>query len=112
MKTTVPQLSDLARSAARAEALLKQLANAARLRILCSLMEDAKTVGELSDLVDLSQSSVSQHLMKMREAGLVTAERSGQYMVYRLQSMEVRALLSTLYLIYCGPGQNNSQPLM
>jgi len=99
--------ADLARSAARAEALLKQLANAARLRILCSLMEDGQTVGELSEIAGLSQSAVSQHLMRMREAGLVAAERQGQAMVYRLCSMEVRALISTLYLIYCGPGAKN-----
>lgn len=94
---------DLVRSAARAEKLLKQLANAARLRILCSLMEEGRTVGELADIAQLSQSAVSQHLAKMKEAGLVEATRQGQNMVYRLCSMEVRALLSTLYLIYCGP---------
>ena len=102
IKNTTP--ADLARNAARAEALLKQMANSARLQILCSLMEGGRSVGELSSLVDLSQSAVSQHLMKMREAGLVEAERQGQAMIYRLCSMEVRALLSTLYLIYCGPG--------
>jgi DNA-binding transcriptional ArsR family regulator len=95
--------ADLVRSAARAEVLLKQMASAARLRILCSLMEGDRTVGELVENSALSQSAVSQHLMKMRQAGLVEARRSGQAMVYRLCSMEVRALLSTLYLIYCGP---------
>jgi len=102
-----PAAADLARNAARAEALLKQMANGARLRILCSLMEGGRTVGELSSLAGLSQSALSQHLMKMRDAGLVEAERRGQTMVYRLCSMEVRALLSTLYLIYCGPGERN-----
>ena len=94
--------NDLAKSAAKAEALLKQLANAARLRILCSLMEEGRTVGELSDIAGLSQSAVSQHLAKMKDAGLVEATRQGQSMIYRLCSMEVRAVLSTLYLIYCG----------
>ena len=94
---------DLVRNAAKAEKLLKQLANAARLRILCSLMEEGRTVGELADIAQLSQSAVSQHLTKMKLAGLVESTRQGQNMVYRLSSMEVRALLSTLYLIYCGP---------
>lgn len=93
---------DLARSAARAEKLLKQLANAARLRILCSLMDEGLTVNELADIAKLSQSAVSQHLAKMKQAGLIEATRQGQNMIYRLCSMEVRALLSTLYLIYCG----------
>ena len=96
---------DLARNASRAEALLKLLASAARLQILCSLMDGERSVGELVDAVDLAQSAVSQHLMKLREAGLVAAERRGQAMVYRLCSMEAKALLSTLYLIYCGAGK-------
>ena len=99
--------TDLVRSAAKAEALLKQLANAARLRILCSLMEEGRTVGELVEIAQLSQSAVSQHLTKMKAAGLVDATRQGQNMVYRLCSMEVRALLSTLYLIYCGPASKH-----
>lgn len=103
-KSPIP---DLARNAARAEALLKQMASAPRLQILCALMEEGRTVGEIAKIVDLSQSALSQHLMKMREAGLVQSQRQGQTMLYSLCSMEVRALLSTLYLIYCGPGAKN-----
>jgi ArsR family transcriptional regulator len=102
-KTKCNTSPDLIKSAAKAEQLLKQLANATRLRILCSLMIEGRTVGELSEIAMLSQSAVSQHLAKMKEAGLVGATRQGQNMVYRLCSIEVRALLSTLYLIYCGP---------
>jgi ArsR family transcriptional regulator len=91
----------MARNAAKAEALLKQLANANRLLILCALVSGEKTVGELVKTVGLSQSALSQHLAKMRESGLVTAEKRGQMVHYSIASMEANALLSTLYLIYC-----------
>ncbi len=91
----------LGRNAAKAEAMLKQLAHAGRLKILCSLSEGEKSVGELTEIVDLSQSAVSQHLTKLRHAKLVSAERRGQMVYYRLKSMEAQALLSTLYLIFC-----------
>lgn len=81
--------------------MMKQLSNSKRLLILCQLLDAERTVGELADSVGLSQSALSQHLTKMREAGLVASEKRGQLVFYRLSSMKVTALLSTLYLIYC-----------
>lgn len=88
-------------SAVRAESMLKLLANAKRLMILCHLVKQEKSVGELVDLVGLSQSALSQHLAKMREQGLVRADKRGQSVYYSMGSPEVEAILSTLYLIYC-----------
>lgn len=69
--------------------------------ILCSLVNGKKTVGELLEYVTLSQSALSQHLAKLRAAGLVVSEKRGQMVYYSLNSMEAQAILSTLYLIYC-----------
>jgi DNA-binding transcriptional ArsR family regulator len=98
-----PENKALGRNAAKAEAMLKQLAHAGRLVILCSLTECEKTVGQLVELVDLSQSAVSQHLAKLREADLVESDKRGQMVFYRLKSKEVQAIISTLYRIYCKP---------
>lgn len=91
------------RNAARAEAMLKQLANANRLMILCQLAEGEQSVGALVKQLGLSHSAVSQHLAKMRALGLVSHEKRGLHVYYQLSSVEVSALLSTLYLIYCRP---------
>lgn len=93
--------TSMKKNAARAEALLKQLANRRRLLILCNLVEGERTVGDLCKIVGLSSSAVSQHLSGLRNAGLVDSEKRGQNVFYRLCSMEAQALLSTLYLIYC-----------
>ncbi len=69
--------------------------------MLCGLVDERKSVGQLSELSGLSQSAVSQHLAKMRKAGLVDYEKSGQTVYYYLVSAEAQALLSTLHLIYC-----------
>lgn len=95
------QMEVMQRNAGKAEAMLKLLANAKRLMILCHLVKGKKTVGNLVELVGLSQSSLSQHLAKMREYGLVEAEKQGQMVFYSIGSPEVEAILSTLYLIYC-----------
>jgi ArsR family transcriptional regulator len=88
-------------NAAKAEALLKQLANANRLIVLCNLVSGEKTVGELAENVGLSHSALSQHLAKLREAGLVESDKRGQMVYYRISSMEAQALLSVLYLMFC-----------
>jgi len=88
------------RHAADAAGMMKQLANPKRLVILCQLLSTERSVGELVDSVGLSQSAVSQHLAKMREAGLVDTEKKGQMVYYRLCSMKANALLSMLCLIY------------
>lgn len=94
-------LTQMRRNAAKAEALLSQLANAHRLMILCTLVTGEHSVGELSENMDISQSSLSQHLAKLREARLVECEKRGQMVYYHIASMEVQALLSVLHLIYC-----------
>ena len=94
-------IKQMQKNAAQAEALLKQLANANRLMVLCHLVSGEKTVGELAEAVGLSQSALSQHLAKLREAGLVESDKRGLSVYYRICSMEAQALLSVLHLIYC-----------
>jgi ArsR family transcriptional regulator len=94
-------IKQMQKNAAQAEALLKQLANANRLMVLCHLVSGEKTVSELAEAIGLSQSALSQHLAKLREAGLVESDKRGLSVYYRICSMEAQALLSVLHLIYC-----------
>lgn len=100
-KTMQSSLEVMQRNAAKAEAMLKLLANAKRLMILCHLVKGEKSVGELADLVGLSSSALSQHLAKMRDLKMVEPDKQGQMVYYRISNPEVEAILSTLYLIYC-----------
>lgn len=94
-------LDAMKHNAAKAEALLKQLANANRLLLLCNLVNGEKTVSQLSEIIGLSHSAISQHLAKLRKAGLVEYDKRGQMVYYRICSMEAQALLSVLFIIYC-----------
>jgi DNA-binding transcriptional ArsR family regulator len=84
--------------------LLTAMANAKRLMVLCNLLEGEKSVGELAEIVGLSSAALSQHLAKMRGMELVTTQRDGQTIYYRLASREIRQVLETLYRLYCAPG--------
>ncbi len=91
-------MAEHAESAAR---MLKSLANAQRLRILCLLASEERSVGTLNELLDLSQSALSQHLARLREEGLVTTRRDAQTIYYRLAEGPAKRLIKTLYGIYC-----------
>ncbi len=82
-------------------AILKQLSNKYRLIILCTLAEGELSVGELNEKIPLSQSALSQHLGKLREAGLVETRRASQTIYYRVEDSKIQALLKSLYENYC-----------
>ncbi|WP_205622549.1 ArsR/SmtB family transcription factor [Haliea salexigens] len=98
----------MAAQAKQAVALLKELANEQRLLVLCALVEGERSVGALNADIELSQSALSQHLARLREAGLVTARREGQQVYYSLAAGEVAAILQVLHTLYCGEEQGRS----
>jgi len=91
-------LEDKAEQASR---LLKSLANERRLLIMCHLIKGEKSVGELEQLVGLSQSALSQHLARLRKEALVTTRREAQTIFYSLTSSNAQAVLATLSELYC-----------
>ena len=96
-------LKKLTRQAAEAANLLKLLGNEKRLLILCFLAARGEmTVGELADVVKLSQSALSQHLGKLRADGLVAFRRDAQTLHYRVADRRALQMLQVLKQIYCG----------
>ena len=83
--------------------LLKALANERRLQVLCLLAGGERSVGELNEMLDLSQSALSQHLAVLREEGLVQTRREAQMIFYSLVPGPAGEVMATLYGIYCGP---------
>lgn len=49
------------------------------------LRKGPKCAGELAEAFDVSKPTMSAHFAVLREAGLVTSEREGQQLIYRLQ---------------------------
>ncbi|NNG05936.1 MAG: helix-turn-helix transcriptional regulator [Inquilinus sp.] len=96
-------LAELQSNAQQASRLLKAMSNERRLLILCSLAEGERSVGELEQVVDLSQSALSQHLARLRHDGLVGTRRSAQTIFYSLKGEEARTIISTLHSLFCAP---------
>lgn len=90
-------------AADEAGALLKSLSHPYRLIIVCQLIDKARSVGELAELLKIRDSTVSQHLALLRKDGLVDARRDGQTVWYSIGSQPARQIIETLYGIYCAP---------
>jgi len=101
MKRQKPSIDNLLQSTQQAEKLLKLLANAKRLMILCHLLDGPKSVGELNSEIELTQSALSQHLARMRTDGVVKTTKHGLYVHYHIAMPEIEAILAVLYDIYC-----------
>ncbi len=65
------------------------LADAKRLRIINALRNGERTVSELAQLLGLRQTNLSQHLMLLRERGVVTTRRQGPNVYYSLSSQKI-----------------------
>jgi ArsR family transcriptional regulator, virulence genes transcriptional regulator len=89
--------------ACEAAGFLKVIANDRRLMVLCELLKGERSVGELEAVVGLSQSALSQHLAKLREANLVTTRRESQTIYYRIADPGVSKIVGALYELYCAP---------
>ena len=80
--------------------LLSLMANEARLRVFVLIMEDEWDVTSLAAAVNLSQSALSQHLKKLRDAKVVSVRRDAQTIYYSCKSDAVQKICNTLNEIF------------
>lgn len=93
-------VNDIESHVGTATALLKALSNEKRLLVVCELYKGEKSVGELEEIVDLSQSALSQHLARLRKDGIVKTRREAQTIYYSLEGAATNEILQCLYDIY------------
>jgi DNA-binding transcriptional ArsR family regulator len=86
-------MSDLCKEIAQ---MGKGLSSENRYRILETIMNKPKTVGEIASKVKMAQPAVSQNLKVLRMANLVTAERQGQEIYYAINVAYMTSLLHKL----------------
>lgn len=66
--------------------LFKALRDPTRRRILEMLKKRDLTVGEISDAFSMTTPSISYHLDLLKQAQLVSSEKSGQFVIYSLET--------------------------
>lgn len=93
-------LSALEASAAPAAGLMQLFANPQRLMLMCRLSEGECAVGELAAFIGLSQSACSQHLARLRDAGVIAPRRDAQTIYHRIEDPAAARVISLLCDIY------------
>lgn len=105
-------------SAATVAATLKSLSDPLRLQMLSAIAADPRgesCVCDLAELADVSQPTVSHHLKILKHSGLVTSERRGTWVWYRLDEARRSAVTALLdgfapaAVAAVGPGANETQ---
>ena len=81
--------------------MMKNLSHPGRLLILCSLLDSEKTVTEIENFCEMSQSQTSQYLRTLEAANLVKKERDGKYRYYSLKDHRTKILMNKLQELYC-----------
>ena len=76
------------------ELIFKMMADVTRLRIFEILFEKAASVNEIVEHLGISQSAISHQLAQLRIVKLVSADRVGQSMIYRLKDDHVKTIFN------------------
>jgi DNA-binding transcriptional ArsR family regulator len=82
---------------ARASDTFRVLSHPARLRIVEFLMSEEISVCELAERLELPQATLSQHLNRLRASGVITGERRGQKVFYRVVSHHAHSIIAALH---------------
>lgn len=78
---------------------LKAMADDTRFKIIELLLKRNYCVGALADLLYISEAAVSQHIKVLRDADLVTGEKKGYYMHYKVNHSTLRQLAGELDML-------------
>ncbi|MDH2430609.1 metalloregulator ArsR/SmtB family transcription factor [Sphaerisporangium sp. TRM90804] len=91
---TPSQVQPTAAQIGAAAEAFRMLGDATRLRLMWRLSSGEHDVGSLAGALDVARPSVSQHLAKLRLAGLVDTRREGRRMLYRARGPHIGRLLA------------------
>lgn len=76
--------------------VMKAMASETRLKMMCAINAQEMSVSTLAELLEQSPSAISQHLAKLRAAGLVESRRDAQTIYYRCKGGVGAAIIETL----------------
>jgi len=77
--------------------MLKALAHPTRLCIVKDLIKRENNVSKIQECLDLPQSTTSQHLFKLRVAGIVEGHRNGLEISYRVTNKDIKKIIKILF---------------
>src|SRR5688572_338796 len=86
------------------EKIFEALASTPRRQILAYLSEQELTAGDIASRFEMSAPAISRHLSVLENAGLVSSERRGQYVFYKLNGDSLVNTLTQFAFEICPVG--------
>lgn len=86
---------------AKVAGLLKTMAHPIRLKILCLLLDEEMTVGELRDQVKTTNANVSQHLTILRNKDIISFRKEANFIYNMISDGRMFELISTMKKLFC-----------
>lgn len=78
--------------------LLKALAHPVRLCIAKGLLDaGSSNVSNMQNCLDMPQSTISQHVSKLKSAGIIKGERNGLEIIYSVSNNKVKDIIKALF---------------
>jgi len=75
---------------------LKALAHPARLKMVAGLLKNECNVAQIQRVLGLPQSTISQHLRILKNAGIIKGRREGTKTCYRIIDARVRKIVEVI----------------
>ncbi|MGE4313898.1 MAG: ArsR/SmtB family transcription factor [Pseudobdellovibrionaceae bacterium] len=94
-------MDEMQEKALEVSEFMKCFSSPHRLMILCQLVEGEKSVSELIDATGMAQTSMSQHLGKLKLQGLVDFRREHRTLYYMISDPNAFKIMESLYEIFC-----------
>lgn len=81
--------------------IFKALGHPIRYKIIKFLYDGPKCVCKLNEDIEFSQANLSQHLKILKEAGILTSEKIGMNIHYRISSEEIKNIIDSVDRFVC-----------
>lgn len=85
--------------------VFQALSSPARRKILAYLSEANLTAGEIAEKFEMSKPALSKHLNILSNAGLISSEKKGQFVHYRLVKENLFASMNDFLVDFCPEGK-------
>ncbi|TAK01220.1 MAG: ArsR family transcriptional regulator [Candidatus Manganitrophaceae bacterium] len=82
---------------------LKALAHPTRLQIVAVLADKEMSVQQMTQSLNLSQSSMSQHLNLLKDRNALHSRREGSQVFYRVRDKKILKLIDLMHEIFGSP---------
>lgn len=86
----------------KASRSLRAMSHPLRLKILCTLSENEKSVQDIVNHVGTSQSNISQHLAILRDKDIITSRKDANKVFYRLGDARTVSLINMAKSVFVG----------